>query len=70
MVELQVGGMTCGGCANSVKRAIAAVDPKAIVEVDLANKKVVVDTVESVERVSAAVAEAGYPVASSTTVAN
>lgn len=62
MIELTVGGMTCGGCANSVKRAITAIDPKALVQVDLANKKVTVDTAESAERVSAAVTEAGYPV--------
>ncbi len=39
MYELQVEGMTCGGCANSVKKSVQAVDSAAKVEVDLFAKK-------------------------------
>lgn len=65
MIELQVEGMTCGGCANSVKRSIQAVDASAAVQIDLANKKVQINTVASIGQVKAAVADAGYPVTAS-----
>ena len=38
MYELKVDGMTCGGCAASVKRALQALDAKANVDVDLPSK--------------------------------
>jgi len=44
MVEFQVQGMTCGGCAARVKRAIQAVAEDAQVEVDLPSKTVRVQT--------------------------
>ncbi|MEN3295737.1 MAG: copper chaperone [Burkholderiales bacterium] len=68
MYELQVEGMTCGGCANSVKRSVQAVDSNAKVEVDLANKKVRVDTGADMNTVKSAIADAGYPVTASTAV--
>lgn len=67
MYELQVEGMTCGGCANSVKRSVLAVDNAAKVEVDLGSKKVRIDTNLGIDQVKAAVVEAGYPVSASTT---
>jgi len=67
MYELQVEGMTCGGCANSVKRSVLAVDSAAKVEVDLGSKKVRIDTKLGIDQVKAAVVEAGYPVSASTT---
>jgi copper chaperone len=68
MYELQVEGMTCGGCANSVKRSVQAVDSSAKVEVDLASKKVRVETGADIDKVKSAVVEAGYPVTASTVV--
>ncbi|MEN3296773.1 MAG: copper chaperone [Burkholderiales bacterium] len=62
MYELQVEGMTCGGCANSVKRSVQAVDSNAMVEVDLASKKVRVDSRAGLDAVKSAIVEAGYPV--------
>jgi copper chaperone len=64
MYELHVDGMTCGGCANSVKRSIQAIDSVATVDVDLASKKVRVNTQASIDDVSAAVTGAGYEVVS------
>lgn len=64
MYELQVDGMTCGGCANGVKRSIQAVDSAAKVDVDLASKKVCVDTQAGIDAVSAAVTAAGFEVVS------
>jgi copper chaperone len=68
MYELQVEGMTCGGCANSVKRSVQAVDSNAKVEVDLARKKVRIETTADVDRIKSAVVDAGYPVTSSEVV--
>ena len=65
MIESQVEGMTCGGCANSVKRSIQALDASAGVQVDLANKTVQIDTVATIGQVTAAVVDAGYPVTAS-----
>jgi len=42
MLELKVTGMTCGGCVNSVKRAIGRIYPSGVVEVDLTTGRVTV----------------------------
>jgi copper chaperone len=68
MYELQVEGMTCGGCANSVKRSVQALDNNAKVEVDLASKKVRIETGADIAKVTSALDEAGYPVTASTVI--
>jgi copper chaperone len=68
MYEFQVEGMSCGGCANSVKRTVQAIDGKARVEVDLASKTVRIDTAADIEAVKSAVSGAGFPVTASATV--
>lgn len=68
MYELQVDGMTCGGCAASVKRAVQNADSKAEVDVDLGSKTVRVKSGANLETVTSAVEDAGYPVVSSATV--
>lgn len=65
MYELQVNGMSCGGCANSVKRTVQAIDSSARVNVDLPTKTVSIETTASLETIRAAVTEAGYPVTAS-----
>nr|WP_314624995.1 cation transporter [uncultured Noviherbaspirillum sp.] len=62
MYELQVEGMTCGGCVRSVTKSVQSVDGNATVEVDLASKKVRVDTQAGLDAVKAAISEAGYEV--------
>ncbi len=64
MYELKVEGMTCGGCAASVKRALQALDVNADVNVDLAAKTVKVATAAQLDAVKAAVEDAGYDVLS------
>ncbi len=64
MYELKVEGMTCGGCAASVKRALQALDANADVHVDLAAKTVKVATAAQLDAVKAAVEDAGYDVLS------
>ena len=64
MYELKVEGMTCGGCAASVKRAVQAIDANAQVDVDLPTKSVKVSTSAELEAVKAAVEDAGYEILS------
>ena len=62
MYELKVDGMTCGGCAASVKRAIQTLDAHANVDVDLAGKTVKIETTVHLDAVKSAIEDAGYDV--------
>jgi copper chaperone len=64
MVELKVTGMTCNGCANSVKRAINRLDPNATVEVHLESGLVRIEGTVLAEQVKESIAKAGYGVSS------
>ena len=57
-MEFEVKDMSCGHCVMSVTKAVKAVDANAKVEVDLATKKV---NVETGKAISDALAEAGFP---------
>lgn len=61
--ELNVDGMTCGGCANGVSKALKALPGVVDVAVDLAAKKVAISH-ESVaeEQLRAAIEAAGFDV--------
>jgi copper chaperone len=65
MYELQVEGMSCGGCVRSVTKSVQSVDSNAKVEVDLPSKRVRVDTQASLDAVKSAISDAGYPVTAS-----
>lgn len=57
---MQVEGMTCQGCVNSVTKAVQRLDPSATVEVDLVHGRVhVVTQAQSVE-VARAIDAAGF----------
>ena len=60
---IEVEGMTCGGCASSVRRALEAAAPGAQVDVDLASRRarVVGEGVEP-EALQEAVEDAGFGV--------
>ncbi|MDO9420191.1 MAG: cation transporter [Herminiimonas sp.] len=62
MYELQVEEMSCGHCASSVTKSVQAVDAQAKVEVDLAQRKVRVDSSAELDKIAAAIVAAGYPV--------
>ena len=68
MYELQVEGMSCGGCVKSVTKSVQLIDSNAKVDVDLASKKVRVQTKASLEAVTSAIDGAGYPVTASAAV--
>ncbi|MEU6186745.1 MULTISPECIES: heavy metal-associated domain-containing protein [unclassified Nocardia] len=60
-----VTGMTCGGCAASVRTEIGRISGVESVAVDLADGLVTVDSATPIERaeLAAAVVRAGYAVA-------
>ena len=68
MYELQVEGINCGGCVKSVTRSVQSIDSNARVDVDLAGKKVRIESQVSLDAVKAAISEAGYPVTASAAV--
>jgi copper chaperone CopZ len=61
-VTLAVSGMTCGGCANAVRRALTRVPGVAGAEVDLAQGRATVQGSAPADALVAAVAAAGYGV--------
>lgn len=60
MITLSVPDMSCGHCKAGVERAVAAVDPAARVAVDLAARRVTVDTAASAAALVAALDRAGF----------
>lgn len=62
MFELKVTGMTCGGCANSVARALKLLDSSAEVNVALDKQLVTVKSNKAQDEISAAIEDAGFTV--------
>ncbi len=61
MIQLNVNGMTCGGCVSAVKRIVADVDDKAQVDVDLPGKRVSIASELPATVFAAALDKGGYP---------
>ncbi len=60
-MKLLIENMTCGGGARGVTATIQDVDPNAKVDVDLATKIVTVESRESVDKITEALEEDGFP---------
>ncbi len=60
-MQFHIDGMTCGGCARSVTKAIQAVDPQATVVADPPSRQVTVQSALAQAQIVAALREAGYP---------
>ncbi|MCW9039087.1 MAG: heavy-metal-associated domain-containing protein [Rhodospirillales bacterium] len=59
-VVYRVEGMSCGGCVNSVTKAIQAVAPSAMVSVELETKRVTVTGIDDDDMIRQAVENAGF----------
>ena len=68
MYQLEVGEMSCGHCVASVTKAVQAVDAAAQVNIDLAQRKVSVQSSAALDQIVAAIDDAGYPVIGKATV--
>lgn len=64
MIEFQVEGMSCGGCASRIARAVQNVDGAAKVHVDLPGKTVRVESHADLDVIRSAIVSLGYPVTS------
>ena len=62
MYTLQVEKMSGGHCVKAVTSAVQTIDPQATVQVDLAQETVKVESAVPVDRIAAAIVDAGYPV--------
>ncbi len=61
MTIFEITDMTCGHCASTISKAVAAVDVGAKLEFDLPKRRVAIEpTNASVEDLSTAIKEAGY----------
>lgn len=61
MKTFQVNDMTCGHCVNAVTKAIKGIDPAAYVSVNLATKRVEVDSkTADLRAIKSAITVAGY----------
>jgi copper chaperone len=61
MMKLAVSGITCGGCAAAIERAIGATLPGAKVEVEVMKGIVTTDAaVTQRDRVKTAIVDAGF----------
>lgn len=68
MYQLEVGEMSCGHCVATVTKAVQSLDAAAKVNVDLAQRKVSVQSNAALDQISAAIDDAGYPVISKSVV--
>lgn len=57
-----VQGMSCNHCAKAVTKAVQQLDPQAQVHVDLAGKKVEVESAQPRDAIAQVIADEGYPV--------
>jgi len=60
-MQLLIEKMACGGCVETVTKAIMAVDPSAKVSADTSKRMVSVDTTADLGRIEKALADVGYP---------
>jgi copper chaperone len=60
-MKFHIDNMACGGCAQSVTKAIQTVDPRAKVDIDLATKAVTVTSNATEPAITATLEKVGYP---------
>lgn len=68
MIAFEVNDMTCGHCVSTITKAVKQTDEEAVVSVDLASKRVQIESKAADETAfKEAIEEAGYtPVAART----
>ncbi|MDY6781298.1 MAG: heavy-metal-associated domain-containing protein [Cyanobacteriota bacterium] len=61
-VQFKVPSIACDGCAETITKAIVALDPDAKVDVDVANKTAKVEAKPSEAEIKDAIVSAGHTV--------
>jgi copper chaperone len=59
-IRLQVKGMTCQGCVNSVTRIVKRTDPSAEVAIDLVSGRLEATSAVAPQALADAISAAGY----------
>jgi len=59
-MEFEVKDMSCGGCANSITRAVTNVDRAAKLDIDVTTKIVKIDSALPADRLVALIEAAGF----------
>lgn len=57
----QIPKMSCGGCADTISKAVKQVDEMAVLEFDLAARLVQIDSRQERRLLADAMRNAGYP---------
>lgn len=60
MLTFNVQDMTCGHCAGAITRAVKEVDSSAVVEVQIAEKRVNIDSKLAPAVLAEAITQAGF----------
>ena len=60
MIEFAVEDMTCGHCVAAITRAVAALDPAAVVQTDLSNHRVRLASTQPAQALRQAIEDAGF----------
>ena len=61
MIEFTINDMSCSHCAGVITKTVQALDAGATVDIDLAHKKVAVESAADRAAIVGALTEAGYP---------
>ena len=64
MTEFQIADMTCSHCASTITKAVHSLDHAARIEIDLAAKRVRVESPLGPQMLAAAIRSAGFTPAS------
>ncbi len=60
MYNFTVSDMTCGHCASTIEKAVKSTDPACEIKIDVAARKVQVETTHSAQDIADAIKLAGY----------
>jgi len=60
MINFQVEDMSCGGCVRAIRAAVAAVAPQAVLEADVASRRVSIEGTDDAAAIEQAIAGAGF----------
>jgi copper chaperone len=60
MTEFQIDDMTCSHCASAIAKAVQSLDQAAGVEIDLAARRVRVESPVGAYKLAAAIRSAGF----------
>lgn len=61
-VEFVVSDMTCNHCVKAITSAVHEIESQALVNIDLASHKVVIEQANDVDALQQAIADEGYDV--------